>query len=73
MSDDQRPARPAEHDGFHLGDGGRPVPSIVASQDEVEAHHKTKLAANDEPAQEGDDEVEAHRHIRTAAPDNKFA
>ncbi len=23
--------------GFHLGDGGRPVPSIVATQDEVEA------------------------------------
>jgi hypothetical protein len=58
MSDDQRPARPAEHD---------------EPQDEVEAHHKIKLAANDEPAQEGDDEVEAHRHIKNAAPDNKFA
>jgi hypothetical protein len=55
MSDDQRPARPAEHD---------------EPQDEVEAHHKIKLAANDEPAQEGDDEVEAHRHIKNAAPDN---
>ena len=52
MSDDQRPARPAEHD---------------EPQDEVEAH-KAKLAANDEPATEGDDEVEAHRH-RVAAPD----
>ena len=53
MSDDQRPARPAEHD---------------EPQDEVEAHHKTRLAANDEPAQEGDDEVEAHSHIRKGAP-----
>jgi hypothetical protein len=58
MSDDQRPARPAEHE---------------EPADEVEAHHKTRVAANDEPAQEGDDEVEAHHHIRTAAPDNKFA
>jgi hypothetical protein len=57
MSDDQRPARPAEHD---------------EPQDEVEAH-RHRVAANDEPAQEGDDEVEAHRHIRTAEPDNKFA
>jgi hypothetical protein len=51
MSDDQRPARPAEHD---------------EPQDEVEAHHKTKLAANDEPAQEGDDEVEAHSRTRSS-------
>jgi len=40
--------------------------------DEVEAH-KSKVAANDEPAAEGDDEVEAHRHIRTGEPDNKLA
>jgi hypothetical protein len=54
MSDDQRPARPAEHD---------------EPQDEVEAH-RHRVAANDEPAQEGDDdEVEAHRHIRTAEPE----
>jgi hypothetical protein len=54
MSDDQRPARPAEHE---------------EPADEVEAH-KFKHAANDEPAQEGDDdEVEAHRHIRTAGPE----
>ena len=33
--------------------------------DEVEAH---RVAANDEPAQEGDDEVEAHSHIRKGAP-----
>jgi hypothetical protein len=40
-------------------------------QDEIEAHSKNKrIAANDEPAQEGegDDEVEAHRR-RVAAPD----
>jgi hypothetical protein len=37
--------------------------------DEVEAHHK-RVAANDEPAQEGgDDEVEAHSHMRKGAPD----
>jgi len=53
MSDDQRPARPAEHE---------------EPKDEVEAHHK-RVAANDEPAQEGgDDEVEAHSHIRKGAP-----
>jgi len=52
MSDDQRPFKSAEHE---------------EPQDEVEAHRK-RLAANDEPAQEGDDEVEAHRH-RVAAPD----
>jgi hypothetical protein len=60
MSDDQRPARPAEHE---------------EPADEVEAHRR-RVAANDEPAQDepaSDDEVEAHRHIRTAAPDNKFA
>ena len=57
MSDDQRPARPAEHD---------------EPQDEVEAHH-TGSRANDEPAQEGDDEVEAHSHIRKGEPDSKFA
>jgi len=58
MSDDQRPARPAAHD---------------EPQDEVEAHHKTRLAANDEPAQEGDHEVEAHSHIRKGEPDNRPA
>jgi hypothetical protein len=60
MSDDQRPARPAEHD---------------EPQDEVEGHgtRPARPAANDEPKQEGDDEVEAHRHIRTAEPDSKFA
>jgi hypothetical protein len=58
MSDDQRPARPAEHE---------------EPKDEVEAHHK-RVAANDEPAQEGsDDEVEAHSHIRKGEPDNKMA
>jgi hypothetical protein len=53
MSDDQKPGRSAEHE---------------EPQDEVEAHHKSKLAANDEPAQEGDDEVEAHSHMRKGAP-----
>jgi hypothetical protein len=55
MSDDQN-ERPREHD---------------EPEDEVEAHHKggTRVAANEEPAQEGDDEVEAHRHVRVAAPD----
>ncbi|MDP9261386.1 MAG: hypothetical protein M3O89_05380 [Actinomycetota bacterium] len=55
MSDDQRPARPAEHD---------------EPQDEVEAHSKVKHAANEEPAKEGDAEVEveAHHHIRHAKP-----
>ena len=55
MSDDERPARPAEHD---------------EPQDEVEAHHGRRVAANDEPAKEGegDDEVEAHSHIRKGAP-----
>lgn len=56
MSDDQKPGRAAEHE---------------EPQDEVEAHRK-RLAANDEPAQDGDDEVEAHRH-RTAEPDNRPA
>jgi hypothetical protein len=53
MSDDQRPARPAEHD---------------EPQDEVEGHgpRPARPAANDEPKQEGDDEVEAHSHIRKA-------
>jgi hypothetical protein len=56
MSDDSRGVKKgAEHD---------------EPQDEVEAH-KHRLAANEEPAQEGDDEVEAHRHIRTGEPDNK--
>ena len=54
MSDEGKVARPSEHD---------------EPQDEVEAHHKSKLAANEEP----DDEVEAHRHIRTGEPDNKTA
>jgi hypothetical protein len=60
MSDDAKIERVAQQD---------------EPQDEVEAHNKhTKLAANDEPAQEGDDEVEAHRHgVRTAEPDNRFA
>jgi hypothetical protein len=51
MSDDQRPARPAEHD---------------EPQDEVEAHSHIRKGANEEPAKEGegDDEVEAHSHIR---------
>ena len=54
MSDDQRPARQAEHE---------------EPKDEVEAHHK-RVAANDEPAQEGgDDEVEAHRGHRASAND----
>jgi hypothetical protein len=57
MSDDQKIARPSEHE---------------EPKDEVEAH-KHRVAANDEPAQEGDDEVEAHRHIRTAEPDNRSA
>lgn len=61
MSDDQRPARPAEHE---------------EPKDEVEAHgsRPARPAANDEPTQDGgDDEVEAHRHIRTAEPDNRPA
>lgn len=57
MSDDSKVGRAAEQD---------------EPQDEVEAH-KSKVAANDEPAAEGDDEVEAHRHIRTGEPDNKLA
>jgi hypothetical protein len=57
MSDDSKVNKSAEHD---------------EPQDEVEAH-KHRVAANDEPAQEGDDEVEAHRHIRTGEPDNKIA
>ena len=57
MSDDGKNAKHAEHD---------------EPQDEVEAHKHGRLAANDEPAQEGDDEVEAHRH-RVAGPDNKIA
>ena len=58
MSDDQKPGRAAEHE---------------EPKDEVEAHHK-RVAANDEPAQEGgDDEVEAHSHIRKGEPDNKMA
>lgn len=58
MSDDSKVARPAQQD---------------EPADEVEAHHK-RVAANDEPAQEGgDDEVEAHSHIRKGEPDNKMA
>lgn len=58
MSDDQRPARPAEHD---------------EPQDEIEAHSHIRKGANEEPPQEGDDEVEAHSHIRKGEPDNKMA
>ena len=49
MSDDQRPARPAQHE---------------EAGDEVEAH-KHHFAGNDEDAgqeTESDDEVEAHGH-----------
>ena len=50
MSDDQRPARPAQHE---------------EAGDEVEGH-KHHFAGNDEPdtdtEQESDDEVEAHKH-----------
>jgi len=51
MSDDQKPARPGEHD---------------EPQDEVEAHRGHRASANEEPAQEGDDEVEAHRGTRSS-------
>ena len=53
MSDDERPARPAEHD---------------EPRDEVEGHSHIRHGANEEPAQEGDDEVEAHSHIRKGKP-----
>jgi hypothetical protein len=55
MSDDQRPARPAEHD---------------EPRDEVEGHSHIRKGANEEPAKEaeGDDEVEAHSHIRKGKP-----
>jgi len=49
MSDDQRPARPAQHE---------------EAGDEVEAH-KHHFAGNDEADEtetESDDEVEAHKH-----------
>jgi hypothetical protein len=48
---DDQNERPREHD---------------EPQDEVEAHRR-RVAANDEPAKEGDDEVEAH-HMRKAKP-----
>jgi hypothetical protein len=53
MSDDQRPARPAEHE---------------EPTDEVEAHNKHRLAANAEAGDESesDDEVEAHTKHRLA-------
>jgi len=49
MSDDQRPARPAQQD---------------ETGDEVEAHGHHKLGENDEAGDEteNDDEVEAHGH-----------
>jgi hypothetical protein len=53
MSDDQRPARPAQHE---------------EAGDEVEGH-KHHFAGNDEPRsdeKESDDEVEAHSHHRLA-------
>jgi len=53
MADDKT-ERPGEHD---------------EPQDEVEAHHGKRVAANDEPAQEGDEEVEAHHFKRVAAPE----
>ncbi len=44
MSDDSKTARPGEQ---------------AEPADEVEGH-KIRVAANEEPAQEGDDEVEGH-------------
>jgi hypothetical protein len=56
MSDDQRPARPAQHE---------------EAGDEVEGHRHHRLGANDEVTDEtekkdDDNEVEAHRHHRLA-------